>query len=57
MNRTERVLAWIGAGVLLLVVLPVIVITARDVPGMIREVKMDKMGFKGGWKQAHRPAR
>jgi hypothetical protein len=57
MSRTERVLAWIGAGVLLLVVLPVIVIIARDVPGMIREVKMDKMGFKGGWKQAHRPAR
>jgi hypothetical protein len=57
MSRTDQILKWIGAGALLFIVLPVIVIIARDVPGMIREVKMDKMGFKGGWKQAHRPAR
>jgi hypothetical protein len=57
MSKTDRVLKWTGAGVLLFVVLPVIVIIARDVPGMIREVKMDKMGFKGGWKQGHRPAK
>lgn len=49
----DEVLKWIGVGTLVLVVLPVVAITLRDIPGMIREVKIDLMGFRGGWKQAH----
>lgn len=53
MSKTDRILKWIGVGTLVFGVLPVAVILARDVPGMIREIKMDKMGMRGGWKQAH----
>jgi hypothetical protein len=53
MTRTDQVLKWIGAGTLLLIVLPIVVITARDIPGVIREIKIERMGWKGGWKQAH----
>jgi hypothetical protein len=53
MSRTDKILKWTGACALAFVVLPVLMIIARDVPGMIRELKMDKMGMKGGWKQAH----
>lgn len=52
-RKADQVLKWIGAGTLLFGVLPVAAITARDIPGIIREVKIDMMGWKGGWKQAH----
>jgi hypothetical protein len=52
-NRTDRILKWIGVGTLVFGVLPIVVITARDIPGMIREIKIEMMGQKGGWKQAH----
>lgn len=53
MSNTDRVLKWIGAGTLVLGVLPVTAVLVREIPGMIREVKIARMGFRGGWKQAH----
>jgi hypothetical protein len=53
MSNTNRVLKWIGVGTLVFGVLPVTAVLAREVPGMIREIKIAKMGFRGGWKQAH----
>jgi hypothetical protein len=53
MTRTDHILKWIGAGTLLMIVLPIVAITARDIPGAIREIKIGLMGWKGGWKQAH----
>lgn len=53
MTTTDRVLKWIGVGTLALGVLPVTLVLVREVPGMIREIKIAKMGFVGGWKQAH----
>lgn len=53
LSKTDRALKWIGVGTLVFGVLPVVAITARDIPGIIREVKIDMMGMRGGWKQAH----
>lgn len=53
MSNTDRVLKWIGVGTLVLGVLPVTAVLVREIPGMIREVKIARMGFRGGWKQAH----
>jgi hypothetical protein len=53
MTNTDRALKWIGVGTVVLGALPFAVIVLRDVPGMIREVKIDRMGMRGGWKQAH----
>jgi hypothetical protein len=53
MTRTDRILKWIGVGTLLFGVLPVVAVTAGDIPGIIREIKIEMMGQKGGWKQAH----
>lgn len=52
-NRTDQILKWIGVGTLVFGVLPVVAIIARDIPGIIREIKIEMMGQKGGWKQAH----
>ena len=53
MITTTRVLKWIGVATLVLGVLPLTGVLVREVPGMIREVKIARMGFVGGWKQAH----
>jgi hypothetical protein len=53
MTGTDKILKWIGVGALLFGVLPVVAVTARDIPGIIREIKIEMMGQKGGWKQAH----
>ena len=53
MNTMNRVLKWIGVGTLVLGVLPVTAVLVREIPGMLREVKIARMGFRGGWKQAH----
>lgn len=53
MNTMNRVLKWIGVGTLGLGVLPVTAVLVREIPGMLREVKIARMGFRGGWKQAH----
>jgi hypothetical protein len=53
MSRTDPVLKWMGAATLALVILPLLVVLGREVPGMIREIKIATMGFRGGWKQAH----
>jgi hypothetical protein len=53
MSQTDRVLKWLGAATLALAVLPLLVVLGREVPGMIREIKIAQMGFRGGWKQAH----
>lgn len=53
MSTTDRVLKWIGVGALVFGVLPVAAVVARDLPGILREVKIARMGFVGGWKQAH----
>jgi hypothetical protein len=58
-NRTksvstpDRILKWIGVGALVFGALPVAIIAAREMPGIIRELKLMTMGGKGGWKQAH----
>jgi hypothetical protein len=52
-SKTDQILKWIGVGTLVFGVLPVVAITVRDIPGIIREIKIDMMGWKGGWKQAH----
>lgn len=51
----EQALKWIGAGTIVFGVLPVAAILVRDIPGIIRELKIERMGWRGGWKQAHRP--
>lgn len=53
MNTMNRILKWIGVGTLVLGVLPVTAVLVREIPGMLREVKIARMGFRGGWKQAH----
>ena len=53
MNRTNRLLRWVGVGTLVFGVLPVVTVLVREVPGMIREIKIARMGLRGGWKQAH----
>jgi len=53
MNTMNRVLKWIGVGTLVLGVLPVTAVLVLEIPGMIREIKIARMGFRGGWKQAH----
>jgi hypothetical protein len=53
MSQTDRVLKWTGAAALVLGVLPLLLVLGREVPGMIREIKIAQMGFRGGWRQAH----
>ena len=53
MSQTDRVLRWAGAATLTFGALPLLVVLGREVPGMIREIKIAQMGFRGGWKQAH----
>ena len=53
MTNSDRIFKWIGVGAVVFGVVPFVVILLRDVPGMIREVKIDRMGLRGGWKQAH----
>lgn len=53
MNTTDRVLKWVGVGTLAFGAVPFAAVLVREVPGMVREVKIDLMGFRGGWKQAH----
>jgi hypothetical protein len=53
MNDMDRALKWVGMGTLVLGMLPLTAVLVREVPGMIREVKLARMGFRGGWKQAH----
>ena len=55
LSTSDRILKWIGVGTLVFGVLPVAVIVAREIPGIIREIKVLTMGGKGGWKQAHQP--
>jgi hypothetical protein len=52
-NGMDRALKWVGVGTLTLGALPVTAVLVREIPGMIREVKIARMGFRGGWKQAH----
>ena len=52
MSRTDQFLKWIGV-VALGAGLGVVAIAARDLPGIVRELKIARMGFVGGWKQAH----
>jgi hypothetical protein len=53
MSTINRVLKWTGGAALVLGVLPLTAVLVREIPGMIREVKIARMGFVGGWKQAH----
>jgi len=53
MNSMDRALKWVGIGTLALGVAPVTAVLVREIPGMVREVKIARMGFRGGWKQAH----
>jgi len=53
MDTTNRVLRWVGGATLVLAVAPLTAVLVREIPGMIREVKIARMGFVGGWKQAH----
>jgi len=49
----SRAFKWIGITTVVFAIVPFAAILVRDVPGMIREVKIDKMGLRGGWRQAH----
>jgi hypothetical protein len=51
----DRILKWIGVGTVVFGVLPVAAIVAWEIPRIIRDLKVGTMGWKGGWKQAHRP--
>jgi hypothetical protein len=53
MNTINRALKWLGVATLVLGVLPLTGVLVREIPGMVREVKIARMGFRGGWKQAH----
>jgi hypothetical protein len=53
MNTMDKALKWIGIGTLVLGVLPVTAVLVREIPGMMREIRIARMGFRGGWKQAH----
>ena len=53
MSRTDQTLKWLGVGTLVLGVLPLTAVLVREIPGMVREVRIARMGFVGGWKQAH----
>ena len=53
MSNINRALKWMGVAALVLGVLPVTGVLIREIPGAIREIKIARMGFVGGGKQAH----
>jgi hypothetical protein len=53
MTGIDRALKRAGVATLVLGVLPLTGVLVREIPGMIREVKIARMGFVGGWRQAH----
>jgi hypothetical protein len=53
MSKTDKMLRSIGIATLALGAFPVALVIVRDIPGMMRELKIAKMGARGGWKQAH----
>jgi len=53
MNKANRALRWIGLGTLTLGIIPLLITLLRDLPAAMREVKLAKMGNRGGWHPAH----
>jgi len=53
MSKTDQVFKWIGVATVVFGVVPFVGVLLMDAPGAVRELKIEMMGNKGGWKQAH----